>query len=522
MMTRQFSSKRAQALVRMLLVFGILALANIVSVRLFARFDLTDQGVFTLSDASRNLAEGLDDRVSVTAYFTEDLPAPYNATRRAVLDMLNEYRAYAGANLYYTFVNPVGEEGEREAQQAGVPPVEVQVVEQDQFQVKRAFLGLVLQYEDKKETIPVVQNLGSLEYDLSSAIKRLTSQSKKQVGFTQGHGETPVQQWQRAYQELSRNYDLVPVDLASSSDVPQNLAALLVIAPTSAFSDSSAAAIDRYIMGGGTAAFLINRMNVDLNAQYRLAQPSDVGLDKLLESYGTRVNADLIRDQRCANITVMQQQGFFQIQSQVPFPYLPNAASFSDNAVVKDLQSVIFFFASSVDTSFAASRGLTAEVLIRSSEKSGRATGMTLVDPFQKFQPTDWTEQNVPLAAAVTGSFPSAFAGTPLAPSVTKSPSTRMIVVGDGDFVKDELAGARGNATLFNNIVDYLADDAGLITIRSKNIAQPPLDVLEDGTKQAVKFANLLVPPFLVVGYGLLRWRRRTAFKRALEAGGGR
>lgn len=522
MTTFRFSGKRTQALIRVLLILCILTLANFVSVRLFTRFDLTDQGVFTLSDASRRLSEGLDDRMTVTAYFTEDLPAPYNATRRAVLDMLNEYRAYAGTNLQYTFVNPTGDAGEQEARQQGIPPVEVQVVEQDKFQVKRAFLGLVLQYEDRKETIPVVQNLSSLEYDLSAAVKRLTTRTKKRVGYTEGHGEMPVQSWQRAYQELGRNYDLAPVDLSSTLDVPRDLAALLVIAPASSFSDSAAAAIDRYIMGGGTAAFLLNRMNVNLNAQYRLAQPADVGLDKLLESYGTRVNTDLVRDQQCANITVMQQQGFFQIQSQVPFPYLPNASSFSNNPVVKDLQSLIFFFASSVDTSFAAPRGLTAEVLVRSSERSGRATGMTLVDPFQRFQPADWNEQRLPLAAAVTGSFPSAFAGTPLAPPIAQSPSTRIIVVGDGDFMKDELAGSRGNATFFINIVDYLADDAGLITIRSKNIAQPPLDVLDEGTKQAVKVANLLVPPILVVGYGLLRWRRRATLKRALEAGAGR
>jgi gliding-associated putative ABC transporter substrate-binding component GldG len=517
-----FTNKRLQAAFRLALVLAILILINIVSVRLFTRWDLTDQKVFTLSDASRQLVEALDDRVNVTAYFTEDLPAPYNNTRRAVLDMLNEYRAYAGANLQYAFVDPSTEAAEREAQQQGIPPVEVQVVEEDKFQVKRAYLGLVLQYEDRKETIPVVQNLGSLEYDISSAVKRLTTRTKKRVGYTQGHGETPVNEWQRTYQDLSRNYDLTPVDLASSKNVPSDLAALLVIAPTQKYSDSAAAAIDRYIMGGGTAAFLLNRMRVDLNSQYRFAQPADVGLDKLLESYGTRVNADLVRDQQCANITVMRQQGFFQIQSQVPFPYLPNASSFSDNPVVKDLRSLIFFFASSVDTSFAASRGLTAEVLVRSSAQSGRATGMTLVDPFAQYQPTDWNERSLALAATVTGSFPSAFEGTPLAPATLRSPTTRIVVVGDGDFMKDEMAGSRGNANFFSNIVDYLADDAGLITIRSKNLAQPPLDVLEDGTKQAVKAANLLLPPLLVVGYGLYRWRRRMAIKRALEAGGGR
>jgi hypothetical protein len=65
--------------------------------------------------------------------------------------------------------------------------------------------------------------------------------------------------------------------------------------------------------------------------------------------------------------------------------------------------------------------------------------------------------------------------------------------------------------------VDYLADDAGLITIRSKNLAQAPLEQIEDSTKRMLKYVNLLLPPFMVVGYGLFRWRRRASLKRALE-----
>ena len=105
-----------------------------------------------------------------------------------------------------------------------------------------------------------------------------------------------------------------------------------------------------------------------------------------------------------------------------------------------------------------------------------------------------------------------------LVPQVTKSPDTRIIVVGDGDFMKDDFAGNRGNLTFFINIVDFLADDAGLITIRSKDIAQPPLEQVSDGTKKFLKYGDLILPPLLVIGYGLLRWRRRVALKRSLES----
>ncbi len=510
---------KAQALARILLIGAILIVLNFIAVRLFTRVDLTDQKVFTLSDASVQLVENLDDRVTVRAYFTEDLPAPYNNTRRAVLDILNEYRAYAGNNLEFEFIDPVGEEGEQEARQQGIPAVEVQVVEQDKFQVKRAHLGMVFLYEDRKEVMPVIQNLGSLEYDISSSIKRLTTRVKKRIGHTSGHGESDPQQYRRAFQELTRQYDLVSIDLTKDEPIPADIAALMVVAPTSAFSDTAKYHLDQYLMAGGRIAFMLNRMSVDLNAQYRFAQEVPLGLDEQLQHYGVRVMADLVRDQQCANITVMQQQGMFQFQSQVPFPYLLNASDFGNNPMVKDFQSLIFYFVSSVDTSYASRQGLTAEVLIRSSEKSGRASGFVMIDPFQKWQPTDYTESSIPVAAVIKGSFSSFFEGKERTPERTSSPDTRIVVVGDGDFMRDDMAGSRNNATFFVNIIDYLADDAGLITIRSKNVTQPPLEQLEDGTKQLIKYANLLLPPFLVIGYGLMRWRRRVSLKRSLEAG---
>jgi ABC-type uncharacterized transport system involved in gliding motility auxiliary subunit len=98
------------------------------------------------------------------------------------------------------------------------------------------------------------------------------------------------------------------------------------------------------------------------------------------------------------------------------------------------------------------------------------------------------------------------------------SPETNIIVVGDGDFMKDDFARNRVNMTFFANIVDYLADDAGLITIRSKDTALLPLDPLGDGTKKTLKYIDILAPPFIVAAYGIFRWRKRTALKKAFEA----
>ncbi len=517
------NTKRNQAIIRALLVLGILIVVNVISVRLFDRLDLTKQKVYTLSEASKKLVRSFDDRVTVRAYFTEDLPSPYNNNRREVLDILNEYKAYAGGNLQYEFINPEGEKGEQEAQQQGIPPVDVQVVKEDKFEVKRAYLGLVMMYEDKKETLPVIQNLGSLEYDISSALKRLTTRQKKRIGYTIGHDETDLSTMKDAYQTLSSQYELTPVSLPGTGSIPADLATLLVIAPQKKFNDSSKFQIDQYLMHGGKIAFLLNKENASLQSQY--AQPLDINLDDQLAQYGSRVNADLVRDAQCASVNVVQQQAGFTMQSQVPFPYMPMASGFNkENLIVKDLQNVIFYFASSVDTSLAAAKGLKEQVLVSSSKRSGRQSGFIMIDAFHRYTADELAESNIPLAVIVEGSFKSFYADKQIPGLVgstspmMSSPETRIIVVGDGHFMKDDFARNPGNLTFFVNMVDYLADDAGLVTIRSKNVAMPPLDQISDGTKKLLKYGDLLLPPIAVIGYGLVRWRTRLARKRAMEA----
>ncbi len=518
---------KSQTLLRVVIVLVILILVNIISIRIFGRLDVTRNRVFSLSDASKELMRNLDDKVTVRAYFTEDLPAPYNNNRRTLLDELNEYKAYARGNLQYEFVDPSGEKAEQDAQQQGIAPVQVQVVKEDKFEVKKAYMGMVFLYEDKKESIPVIQNTGTLEYDISSTIKRLTSKGRKKLGFLNGQGEPAMSELTHVQELLSKQYDIVPVDVSKGNAVPADVAALVVDAPTGRFPDPIKFQVDQYIMRGGKVAFLLNK--VDANLQNKFGRPLDLNLDDLLEAYGVRVNTDLVRDAQCANISVMQQQFGFNIQSQVPFPYLPLVSNFSKgSAMVKDLQGMILVFASSVDTVNAASRGLQAEVLVRSSKQSGRQTGQFMYDPLERYTREMFTEKEIPLAVLVEGSFHSAFSGKsvpidtaaaslpPTTSPLTTSSATRVVVVGDGDFIRDQY-GNRENLTFFANMVDYLMDDAGLITIRSKELANPPLEQVSDGTKKALKVADLVLPPALVLGYGLVRWRMRKARKRALE-----
>src|SRR5271169_6134480 len=215
-------SLKSQTLIRTGIVLAILIALNIISIRIFGRFDMTRNSQFTLSEASKSMVRNLDDRITVRAYFTEDLPSPYNNNRRALLDELNDYKAYARGNFQFEFIDPGGEKGEMDAQQQGIAPLQIQVIKEDKAQVQRAYMGMVLLYEDKKEVIPVVQNLSTLEYEISSTIKRLTSRGEKKIAFLSGQGEPPLSELRAVQEQMRKQYEFATVDVSKSTPVPQD------------------------------------------------------------------------------------------------------------------------------------------------------------------------------------------------------------------------------------------------------------------------------------------------------------
>ena len=75
------------------IIIAILIIINLISLNLFSRVDLTDNDIYSLSDSSKELIEGLNDRLTVKAYFTDDLPAPHNGDARYLKDLLDDYKA---------------------------------------------------------------------------------------------------------------------------------------------------------------------------------------------------------------------------------------------------------------------------------------------------------------------------------------------------------------------------------------------------------------------------------------------
>ena len=176
-----------------LLAIGIVILVNILSSRYFLRADFTSDNKYTLSKATKDIVRSLDEPVTVTAYFTKDLPQAIVQTKNEFKELLIEYANLSKGNLVYEFVSPNDEpELEQELGQKGIAPRILNVREKDQNVQKTVYLAAVIKYGNKEEILPLILPGAAMEYDLSTAIKTVVVEDKPFVGFIQGHGETEV------------------------------------------------------------------------------------------------------------------------------------------------------------------------------------------------------------------------------------------------------------------------------------------------------------------------------------------
>ena len=162
----------------------VVVLINVAGVTLFLRMDLTENKIYSISEASKRVVSTLSEPLTIKVFFTKNLPAPHNNTERYLRDLLEEYSAYANQYFNYRFFDVSAEEGDisaetRENQELaksyGIHPVQIRIIKEDQVKFQRAYMGLVLIHGDLIEKIPTMTSTEGLEYTLTTAIQKLNN-----------------------------------------------------------------------------------------------------------------------------------------------------------------------------------------------------------------------------------------------------------------------------------------------------------------------------------------------------------
>ena len=483
----------------LLVIIVILVLVNILADKFFARLDLTEDNRYTLSKATKNILESIDEPVTVKAYFTkEGLPPQYLKVRRDFKEMLIEFNNISHGNLVYNFIDPNEDASlEQEAMQSGIQPVVISVREKDQMKQQKAYMGAVISMGDETEVIPFMNEGAAMEYALSTSIKKLSVLDKPLVGLVTGHGEPGKAEMQQVMQALNVLYKVEEVNI-SETDNLSKYSALAIVAPEDSFMFDEFGKLDSYLSQGGKMFIGMNRVKGD----FTTAQGSEIttGLESWLANKGLNVESNFVVDKSCANVSVRQQQGFFVVNRPVPFHYLPILNNFEEHPITKGLEMVMLPFVSTINYTGTDST-VTFKPLLKTSDKSGTQPCPTFFDVSKR-----WNDNEFSLSKLTVGGI--------LSGKIVGNMDSKIVLIADGDFaVNGEGQSAQqqqaDNISLMVNSIDWLSDDTGLIELRTKGVTSRPLDEIEDGTKSLLKWFNFLLPLILIILYGVIRMQRK-------------
>jgi len=494
---------------RLLIIFAIIVVVNFISLKFFFRIDLTEDGRYSLSSATKEILRNLDETVTVTAYFTGDMPAYLLGTKQEFRDMLVEFSNVAGGNLVYEFVDPNSDQQiENRAHQNGIGPVMVQDREKDQLTQKKVYLGVVVQTGGEKAVIPVIQPGSAMEYDLASSIKKLSVIDKPKVGLLQGHGEPSPQAIFQALEQLEVLYTVVPFTLNDSVFLNPDFNTLAIIAPLDTLTPKELGILDDYLGNGGNLLIATDRVKGDLQQARGYAVGN--GLESWLAQKGIVLEEAFVIDANCNMISVRQQMQGIQMTTQKPFPYLPKITKFADHPVTKGLETVFLPFASPI--TFTGDTTIRFTPLATTSERSGKEAVPINFNPDRRWQESDFSMPGQVVAAVFEG-------------KLTGNTNSRLILIANGTFAVNG-EGQRpqqiqsDNISLLVNSIDWLTDETGLIDLRTKAVTSRPIDQMNDSRKAMIRWLNFAIPLLITILFGIFWYQRKKIIrKKRMEVG---
>ncbi|MFH1277913.1 MAG: Gldg family protein [Candidatus Eisenbacteria bacterium] len=539
------STLGANSILMVAIALAILVVANLALRDRFFRLDMTENRQYTLSGSTKDILRGLDDVVNVKVYFSKDLPTYLVTLNQDVNDLLGEYQAYGEGNLLVEWEDPADDpETEQRCRVLGIPQVQLQIFEKDKAQVTNAYLGIAVLYEDRSEVIPVVQNVGNMEYDLTAAILKVFRKEEKTVGVLKGGPGSPSldQGLANVKQLLERQYRVAEVDIAGGRKVPSEVRTLVVVGPVN-LSDRDCFEIDQFVMGGG--ALLVFHDAITIPEGSIRANPKFSGMREMLKSWGVDVGENLALDAR-SHSNAAFNQGF--ITFSMPYPYWVKVAPENvneANPMVNQLSGIVLPWTSTVAAADTLPESVTVDTLMTTTEFGWAKAGSYDLNPQQRF-PDAPREPAVklPLAVAAGGTFPSFFGGKEIPPArgmeeaagiappsddgrgiVPMSPETQVVVFGSANMVMDDMIGQfPNNVVLLQNAVDWLTLGDELIAIRSRSAVDRPIREVSERWKSIAKFLVTFGVPLLVVLFGVVRYirlRNSREEARLAESGGG-
>ena len=531
----------------------ILIALNYVSSLVFKRYDLTEDKRYTLSESAINVINNVNAPIVIDVFLSgDDFPSEFRRLQNETKQLLEEFSS-KNSNIIFNFINPLADESTRDQNiqqltERGLTPMQLSVQESGKASQAIIFPWALASYNDETVIIPLVKNkIGAsqqelvtnsvqhLEYAFADGFNKLTKPKRHKIAVLKGNKQLSDIYIADFIKKLGEYYFIAPYTLDSVASNPQKTLdglkgfdLIISAKPTEAFTEEEKLVLDQYTMNGGKSLWLIDAVAMEKDSLYNesgsnYAVTRDLNLTDFFFKYGVRVNPEIVSTLYSAPITLAMGEGSESQFQHLRWPYSPLASANSTHPIVNNLNFVKFDFANQIDT---LKNKVKKTILLESaplSKLEGTPRLISLEVVTQELDPTTFNKGNQNLAVLLEGEFTSVYANR-IKPMLLKkdktlSVPTKMIVVADGDIIKNEVyrkspqelgfdrwtGQTYGNKEFLLNAVNYLLDDDGLINIRSKEIDVAFLNqekIANEKTKW--QLLNILLPLVLLGVFGIV------------------
>jgi len=529
----------------LVLIVGLI-LVNLLASIFHQRFDLTQDQRFTLSPAAKAIIDEVRLPMVIDVFLKGNFPPEFRKLQNETRQLLEEIEAY-NPNIRFDFTDPLAEGDDanaiaQEFYELGMTPARVSVMENGKSSETLIFPWAIANFNNKTVKIPLLKNkLGAtdeervnnsvqqLEYAFADGLSQLVRTKKKKIAVMRGNGELPDAHIANFIQDIRKYYFVAPFTLDSTAVNPgktlrdlNDFDLIIEAKPTQAYTEKEKYLLDQYLMQGGKVIWLVEKVAMETDSLFNktgkaLAFPRDLNLNDLFFPYGLRINPVLVNDIYSAPIILASGSGNDTRFTPYPWFYSPLTTSPKTHPIINNIEAVKFEWANQIDTL----RNEVEKTILLSSSPQTKIEGTPLEISLNilntKPNLSTYTAGEQALAVLFEGRFKSAYKNRVKPFEVDKpmdlSETTKMIVVADGDVIKNQLkqgeplelgfdrytGNTYGNKEFLMNSVNYLLDDSGLIDIRSKEISIAFLD-LEKVAEEREKwqFINIIIPLLLL------------------------
>ena len=450
------------SIVSTVIFLAILVLIVLIAERKPLRMDLTETRSFSLSGQTRNILNQIDKPIEVKVFISAAGPSAQNKDK--IKDLLDTY-CYYNKNIKYEFIDP-----------------DTQPEITRRYEIK-TYGTIVLEGYDKKQAVQTAD-----EENVTNALLKLTHKEQKKVYFLTGHGEHSFSSdardsYSNAKAALEKNsYAIAEFNLLQQEDIPADAAAVIIAGPQKLIPEREQQVLKNFLARGGKVMLMLDPL-------------TNTGMNDFLKGYGIEIGQDVVID---------RLSRLFGASERVPV-----IMEYGNHKITENFSQPTFFpDARSVFPSEKPPEGVDLLVLASTSPNAWAERNLAMLQEGKAvFDKNMDVPGPVPLVVLAT------IAGQQKKPDAGQKEENDhgkdgiLVVAGNSQFVSNPYFNQYGNGDFFLNTVNFLADEANLITFERPNTHKPLL--LTSSQRMTILWIVIIVPlAVLVSGIAAYRVRR--------------